>query len=179
MAATPLSASVTRAEPELLAPESAFRLSAQRKDAKTLGLEFKIADGYYMYRKRFRFSVEPQTGAKLGPAKFSKGKMKQDPTFGMVETYRDSVRILLPMKLSNKGSPMANTQPLKLIVTSQGCADAGVCFPPVRQAITLPALGRALLLPADAPGTGSFRGALSVGAQDSSNSPKPLPGSTN
>ena len=178
MAATPLSASATRAEPELLPPESAFQFTAQRKDANTFGWEFKIANGYYMYRKRFRFGVEPGSAAKLGEAKFSKGKMKQDPTFGRVEVYRDSVRILLPITLAHKGSSSGTMQPVRLIVTSQGCADAGVCYPPVRRSITLPRLGTALLLPDDVTGMDSFGVNLNPGAQDTSNAPKPLPGST-
>lgn len=179
MAATSLSASVARAEPELLQAENAFQLSAQRKDAKTIGLEFKIANGYYMYRKRFRFSVEPASAAKLGKAKFSKGKMKLDPTFGLVETYRDSVHILLPIVLSSKVSLSTNAQPARLIVTSQGCADAGVCFPPVRQAITLPPFGTALVFPDNVVSTGSSGGPLTTGVHDGSNSPKQPPVNNN
>ena len=74
------------AEPELLEPERAFQLSAVYKDSKTVELRYKIADGYYMYRGRFKFDLGSVSAARLGKAMFPKGNMKQDPSFGRVET---------------------------------------------------------------------------------------------
>lgn len=119
-------------EPELLEPERAFQLTAKRLDNKTVELTFKIAEGYYMYKGRFKYAAEPVTSAKLGKATVSKGKLKQDATFGRVEVYRDSVRILLPVAPLQRD--MAS--PLRLKVTSQGCADVGVCYPPFSQTLT-------------------------------------------
>lgn len=116
--------------PELLEAEKAFQPVARVKDAKTIEVEFKIADGYYMYRKRFQFAPEGD-GLKLGKTKMPTGKMKQDATFGRVETYRKSVRMLLPYTSSGKE--------LRFKVTSQGCADAGVCYPPLKQDFMLKA----------------------------------------
>ena len=129
--------SVVRPEPDLLEPERAFQLSARYKDPKTVDLQFKIADGYYMYRSKFKFAIEPANAAKLKKASLSKGIMKEDPTFGRVETYRDSVRILLPITQLNQSIALANGQPLRLKVTSQGCADVGVCYPPQHQTLVL------------------------------------------
>lgn len=126
------------AEPDLLPAEEAFRVTAMMKDAKTVALDFQIADGYYMYRNRFR--VEGLEGAKLGKAVLPAGKMKQDATFGRVETYRKSVRMLLPV--ANAGG-----QPLRLRVTSQGCADAGVCYPPQKHDFALAADSRVTVMP--------------------------------
>ena len=70
-----LSIAFASVEPALLEPERAFQLSAQRKDLKNVELRYKIADGYYMYRPRFKFAAVPATSAKLGKATFSKGKM--------------------------------------------------------------------------------------------------------
>ena len=132
-----MTSTVTAAEPDLLEPERAFALSARFQDQKTVELRYRVANGYYLYRTRFKFMVEPITSAKLGSAKFSKGKMKQDPTFGWVETYRDSVRILLPVATLAKGTEPSGQLQLRLKVTSQGCADAGVCYPPLHQLLTL------------------------------------------
>ena len=143
-------------EPELLAQERAFQLSARRKDSKTVEFNFKIAEGYYMYRGKFKFAVEPTTNAIVGMPTLTKGKMKQDPTFGRTVIYRDSVRILLPVASLHKGVNLADAEPLRLMVTSQGCADAGVCYPPFHQTITLVPGSSQVVFPDGAPREGSF-----------------------
>ena len=125
----------SNAEPELLEPERAFQLSAWLKDAKTVELQYKIADGYFLYGSRFKFVIEPGSSAKLGKARLPKGKLKLDPTFGRVETYRNSVRILLPIASLNKSQGSTDSPVLRLKITSQGCADAGVCYPPLHQTL--------------------------------------------
>ena len=127
----------TSAEQELLEPERAFLLSARFKDAKTAELLYKIADGYYMYRARFKAVAEPKSSATLGRAVFTKGEMKQDATFGRVEIYRNSMRILIPISSLGKDLGASGEKLLRLKVTSQGCADAGVCYPPLQQTLTL------------------------------------------
>lgn len=145
------------AEPELLEPERAFQLSAVYKDSKTVELRYKIAEGYYMYRGRFKFDLGPVSAARLGKATFPKGNMKQDPTFGRVETYRDSVRILLPVTSMGKRLASSDAPALHLKVTAQGCADAGVCYPPMRQTLTLLPATLGVVLADSTPG-GSTRG---------------------
>jgi len=63
---------------DLLEPEQAFRFSAQQVDADHLEVRYQIADGYYMYRERFKFSLD---GGTLGTPQFPAGKMHADPTF--------------------------------------------------------------------------------------------------
>jgi thioredoxin:protein disulfide reductase len=108
---------------ELLDPALAFKFSAQALDAGTLEVRYQIAKGYYMYRDKFKFAVEPGS-VKLGEAQFPKGDVHNDEFFGKVETYRKEVRIRLPF-----AGDAAATR-LKLSVTSQGCADVGVCYVP-------------------------------------------------
>jgi len=121
---------------ELLPPEVAFKFSAQVLDAGMLELRYQIADGYYMYRSRFKFEAEPAS-VKLGTPQFPRGDIHNDEFFGKVETYRKEVRIRVP--ITRDGS----VQKLKLSVSSQGCADAGVCYVPQLQTadITLPPIG--------------------------------------
>jgi thiol:disulfide interchange protein DsbD len=116
---------------EPLEPEAAYRMSARVVDDHTLEATWKIADGYYMYRDKFRFAVEPDS-VKLGPAQTPAGKMKHDDIFGQVEIYRDQVKILLPI---TAGAVPGSTVTLK--TTSQGCADMGICYPPLTQRATL------------------------------------------
>jgi thiol:disulfide interchange protein DsbD len=106
---------------EPLPAEQAFRFSARAIDARTLEARWQIADGYYLYREKFRFVV---TGGALGAPLLPPGKVKQDEIFGKVETYRKDVRILLPLEASG---------PVTLKVVSQGCWDGGICYPPLTQ----------------------------------------------
>ncbi len=110
-------------EGDLLDPDKAFAFSARAIDARTLEVRYQIADGYYMYRDKFKFELEP-AGAKFGSYKLPPGKMKDDPTFGRVETYRGTLVLKLPISVP------AGTSSITLKATSQGCADVGVCYMP-------------------------------------------------
>ncbi len=124
------------AEVKLLPPEQAFRYAARAVDARTLEAHFTIADGYYLYRDKFRFGVEPDS-VSAGPAALPPGKVKDDEFFGRVETYRGRVVVRIPVERAAPG------QSLTLRADSQGCADVGVCYPPTTQRITVvvPAAG--------------------------------------
>ena len=126
-------ASLVHAE-EFLDPAVAFKPSARALDGQTIEVVFDIAKGYYLYRDKFRFAVEGDSVA-LGTPVFPKGKEKDDENFGKVEVFYKNVAIRLPVERNASGE-----LPLKLNVTSQGCADAGVCYPPQMQtvAVTLP-----------------------------------------
>ena len=114
---------------ELLEPGEAFRFSARALDAATLEVRYAIADGYYLYRERFRFAAEPAS-VTLGRPQFPKGQIHEDKFFGKQETYRKEVRIRLPLEA-------AGAERVKLLVTSQGCADVGVCYVPQVQTAEL------------------------------------------
>src|SRR5580765_4936550 len=105
---------------DYLAPEAAFKFSAGMVDAKTLEIHYAIADGYYMYRDRFHFVAE---GATLGPADFPHGSVKDDENFQKeVETCRHRVSIRIPIEATDR---------FTLKSTAQGCADQGLCYPPM------------------------------------------------
>ncbi|OGB21521.1 MAG: protein-disulfide reductase [Burkholderiales bacterium RIFCSPLOWO2_02_FULL_57_36] len=125
-----------------LEPESAFRFSARMADARTIEVTYAIAKGYYMYREPFAFKAD---GAVLGDPVIPRGKIKFDETFQKdVETYRDTVVIAIPVQASGA---------FTLTATSQGCADAGLCYSPTDATIrlagfgNLPASGNASLQP--------------------------------
>lgn len=123
---------------EPLEPEKAFRFSARALDAQTLELNWDIEPGYYMYRDKFSFAIEP--GA-VGKIDLPPGLVKEDETFGRVETYRDRFRIQLPVSGASGR--------ITLRATSQGCADIGICYPPQKHVATLdlPAGGASATLP--------------------------------
>ncbi len=107
---------------ELLPPEEAFALRAWVDGARLIA-EYEIAPGYYMYRERFDFQVEQSDRpARFDVASIPPGKIKQDEFFGEVETYRNRVRIELPLLFD--GEPASQ---LAVKAVSQGCDDIGVC----------------------------------------------------
>lgn len=109
---------------DFLPPEQVFRFSATQVDGQTVEVRFGIADGYYMYRERFAVGADPAI-VTLAPLDMPPGKVKFDETFNKdVETYRHEVAFRV--KAPNADSPFT------LIVTSQGCADQGLCYPPMK-----------------------------------------------
>ena len=123
--------SFAQAAEDLLHPSVAFKPIARALDGQTIEVRFEIAKGYYLYRDKFRFAAEPSS-VQLGQARLPKGKEKMDENFGRVEVYYREAVIRLPVERNSSG-----TLPLLLNLTSQGCADAGVCYPPQKQALRL------------------------------------------
>lgn len=125
-----------RAEDDFLEPEQAFRFSARALDDRHVEVQFDVADGYYLYREQFRFGASQP--ASLGAPEIPPGKVKYDETFRKdVETHRGTLRIRLPVEQAQG--------PFKLTVTSQGCADKGLCYPPMdsHAEVSLAAFGAA------------------------------------
>ncbi len=116
---------------EFLDPAVAFKPTAHAVDGQTIEVRFEIAKGYYLYRDKFRFAAEPAS-VQLGTPILSPGKVKEDPNFGNVEVYYKQALIRIPVERNSSG-PL----PLTLKITSQGCADAGICYPPQRQTLAL------------------------------------------
>ena len=116
---------------DLLRPDIAFKPSLSQTTPDSIQATWDIADGYYMYRKRFKFESDT-AGITLGTPIFSKGKMKDDPGFGKVETYRHRMTVNIPI---TRGDSSPTSFSLK--TTAQGCADIGVCYPPQKKTLTL------------------------------------------
>jgi thiol:disulfide interchange protein DsbD len=117
-------AGVVRAADDFLDPAVAFKFSASEQPGEVL-VHYTIADGYYMYRERFAFATRNGT-VTIGEAQLPAGHVKFDQTFAKnVETYRGDLTIRIPVKQASG--------PFDLAVTSQGCADAGICYPPMER----------------------------------------------
>ncbi|RAS27110.1 protein-disulfide reductase DsbD [Paraburkholderia bryophila] len=115
---------LARAADDFLDPAVAFKFSATEKPGE-VDVTYKIADGYYMYRERFAFATRNGT-ATIGEPQLPAGHVKFDQTFNKnVETYRNELTIRIPIKQA--------AGPFDLAVTSQGCADAGICYPPMER----------------------------------------------
>lgn len=113
---------------DFLDPEQAFKVDVQLTGDREFRLNFMIAPGYYMYREQFKLEAD---GAKLGDIAWPTPKRKFDETFQKeVETYRDRLSITVPVE-------QLGAAPLKLVLTGQGCADKGLCYPPMKSQLTL------------------------------------------
>ncbi len=122
--------SAARAQAEFLEPEKAFVFSAQMASPDTLELHYRVAPGYYMYRERFGIAITPADATTLGQAVYPKGEVKYDPTFEKdMEVFHEDVTIRVPVG--------AGGQPFTLTLTGQGCADAGLCYPPMDSTVKL------------------------------------------
>jgi thiol:disulfide interchange protein DsbD len=116
---------------ELLMPDQAFRIQAKTDGPEHLLVEWKIADGYYLYRDKIRF--ESSTGGiALDTPDLPEAKIKHDEFFGDVAIYRGKLTSRIRLQ-RDPGAP----ETLSLIAHSQGCADMGICFPPHRQSVEL------------------------------------------
>lgn len=122
---------------EFLHPDEAFVLRAHENAGQgTVTVEWVIADGYYLYRNQFRFELAGDSGVTLGEARYPQGEIHTDEFFGEQEVYYQQVAIEVPVS----GEP---GQPFELRVRYQGCADAGLCYPPQFETLELQVPGGA------------------------------------
>lgn len=118
------------AEEDLLEPEKAFVFAASLADPDSAEVQFQIAKGYYLYKNKIKFSAD--AGVKLGAPALPAGKIKDDEYFGRIETYRGDLRFRVPVSFPG-GMPQA----FNLKAEFQGCADAGVCYPPQESVVSI------------------------------------------
>lgn len=119
-------------EDELLPPEQAFQFFANVKDAQTVHVNWQIAGGYYLYREKIQLELVNANGVKIGTYIIPHGAPKQDEAFGQVEVFHDELGFDLPLIRTN-----LTAQTLTLTAKYQGCADRGVCYPPMSKNVDL------------------------------------------
>jgi thiol:disulfide interchange protein DsbD len=120
------------AQDDLLPPDQAFQFSAAVGDPNTLQVNWQIAPGYYMYRDKTKLELTDAGGTTFGAYEMPHGEPKDDPEFGQVEVFHDELSFDLPL---NRGGQAAQTVTLK--ASYQGCAERGVCYPPMSKEVKL------------------------------------------
>jgi thiol:disulfide interchange protein DsbD len=119
---------------DFLPPDQAFVFSASAQGPDRVRLDWIIAPGYYLYRDRIK-----ATGEAVGAPQFPEGQVKSDEYFGKQVVYHDELIATLPVQRSGGGALN-----VALNVTYQGCAEAGLCYPPVTRTVSVqlpPTLG--------------------------------------
>ncbi len=119
-------------EQEFLDPSVAFQVSAEAVGPDRVRLIWQIADGYYIYRHKLKAET-PSSSAQLGSLDLPAGKKKTDEYFGEQEVYYHEIVATLPV--ARAASTSATELPLS--ITHQGCADAGLCYPPETRELTV------------------------------------------
>ncbi|MCX2545196.1 protein-disulfide reductase DsbD [Pseudomonas sp. COW5] len=109
-------------KPEFLPVDKAFVLTSERLDSGETQLFWQIADGYYLYQKRLKFDGLAAENAPAVP----EGESHSDEYFGEQPVYRQGLELKIPA--TAKG---------QIKVSYQGCADAGLCYPPQTRVIDL------------------------------------------
>ncbi|GAB2875102.1 protein-disulfide reductase DsbD [Pseudoduganella ginsengisoli] len=116
---------------DFLPPEQAFVLHAELRDARTVSLHWSIPKGYHLYRERLSF-----TGGGVQQPQLPPGTRKFDENFGKdMETYYQSLDLAVPLS-----GGAATT----LAVGYQGCADAGLCYPPMERSFRIDPVKRTI-----------------------------------
>jgi thiol:disulfide interchange protein DsbD len=117
-------------ESDLLPVDQAFALTATAPDRGRIELAWKIADGYYLYRHRI--AVQAVDGTfRADPLQLPHGQKHHDEFFGEVETFRGQLVAV------QTGAAAVGADHVTLKVKYQGCADAGVCYPPQTRTLTV------------------------------------------
>ena len=118
-------------EKDLLPVDDAFRLEAEAVTPGWIEFRWKVAPGYYLYKERIKVVLADDATFKAKPLHLPPGKIKDDQFFGRMETYRDSVVAKLT------GAASDGVTLLRFKVSYQGCADAGICYPPQRKEVVV------------------------------------------
>lgn len=124
--------------PEFLPVEQAYQLEVEILDATHVRLYWQIADTYYLYQHAFSFKLIDQQGTLEATPALPPALERTDDYFGQVSVYYHNADVTLALS-----RPLAPGT--RLTVSSQGCADAGLCYPPRQQHFNLdPTTGAAV-----------------------------------
>lgn len=127
---------------DFLPPDQAFRIRQRNLDGHTIEVGFDIEPGYYLYRDKFAFSALSGDTA-FEVAALPAGEPKEDPEFGRVAIYRHAVAI--PLRVTR--APADGV--VEIEVRYQGCAEDGICYPPMKKPLAFTLGGGVAVAPPD------------------------------
>lgn len=119
------------AQREFLPPDEAFAFTHEALADGQLPLLWTIADGYYLYRDKLKLE-SPDGTAVVGALALPAGEEKDDEEFGRVFIYRNELRVPVAV------TPAAGATTLNLRLSYQGCAEDGICYPPIHRNFSVP-----------------------------------------
>ncbi|MBK8752515.1 MAG: protein-disulfide reductase DsbD [Candidatus Competibacteraceae bacterium] len=116
----------------ILEADQAFQLTLNVLDPVTLEARWTIAPGYYLYRDKFRLNVPDAPGISITALEIPAGESKEDPYFGRQAVFHNEAVIVA--RLQREPS---SAQTVVVKANYQGCAEIGVCYPPLSQTVSV------------------------------------------
>ena len=120
----------TNLDMEFLPVEQAFQFSSTLMDNNTIKASWKIADGYHLYKNKFGFEMV-SANYQIDSIDYPASEMLNDKIFGMQESYKQQVDIIIKVSKTENGGP------IKLQSKYQGCAAQGLCYPPQKTVVEM------------------------------------------
>ena len=117
-----------------LPPDQAFRAQAHLLGVQRVGVDYKVAPTYYLYRDKLKFKVGAPAGVTVAQIETPAPDIKDDPNFGKSEVYHRDFSAVLTLSRALKPG-----ETLSLQATYQGCSEKGVCYPPLTKSFRLAA----------------------------------------
>jgi len=148
---------------DFLEPDVAFQLDVYAESPELLRVHWVIAPGYYLYRDKLSIALADGADATLGKIDIPPGETKHDEFFGDVQIFHDEIVARVPLQRHTRGAT-----DVTLDVGYQGCAEAGICYPPIKKhlPVALAALDAAVPPAAAASGATAVPKAVDTPSQD-------------
>jgi len=137
-----------KSESDFLPADQAFVFSTSSPSVDRIVLRWDIADEYYLYRDKVKISTT-SPDVQLGAPRFPPGESKHDEYFGEQVVYHEDMQAELPVVAA------AGTREVPLEVSYQGCADAGLCYPPIKKQVIVKLASTAVAADASTAASGS------------------------
>jgi thiol:disulfide interchange protein DsbD len=124
-------------EDDILQPEDAFRFDADLVAPDRLQLLWGIADGTYLYKDKLQIALEGGGDVALGDYRWPEAEIKKDSILpdgstGDVPVYHHAIDLEVPLLRAS-----AEPTQITLVAKFQGCAERGICYPPITKRVTL------------------------------------------
>ncbi len=117
---------------DFLEPDQAFQFQVEVKNPHTLTARWQVVAGYYLYRDKIKLDLDDHKTVAFGPISWAESKVKHDEFFGDTAIYDQDFEIDLPLTRKSQSET-----PVSLKASYQGCAEAGICYPPIHKTVKL------------------------------------------
>ncbi len=120
------------ADDDFLEPDVAFQVDVYEEAGNRLRVHWVIAEGYYLYRDKLSIKLADAPGVRITAIDIPAGETKHDEFFGDVQVFHHEVTAVVSLQ-RDSNDPVDIT----LAVGYQGCAEAGICYPPIKKQLPL------------------------------------------
>jgi len=131
---------------DFLPPDQAFIMTESTAADGSLVLNWEIQPGYYLYRDKFKVAATT-AGLTMGEPRLPQGEVKQDPEFGEVSIFKHTAELSVPVIARPAGADVLEAE-----VRYQGCAEDGICYPPIRKNVAFSGTASVAAPPGGGPG---------------------------